>query len=265
MNDIYTKPNNNINASNMSVHACTDKGMVRPHNEDFHGYFIPTDENIKNKWGSLFIVSDGVGGNSAGEVASAEAVNVLLQEYYFGAHAEKAQDRLKDAMEVVTLHIYDLAKSNPSCGNMMCTLTAILIKNDRFYMAHIGDSKAFLLRSNKFVQLTKDHSLVGKLVRLGLVSKEAARTHPNKHVILRALGGNPIQQVDYNSGHVMEGDIFCLITDGILEHLTDEELKSFLMKAEETGEGLDSLIEEANNRGGFDNMTILTVKIDSLY
>lgn len=245
----------------LKVFGYTDKGVIRPHNEDFYGHFIPADDFVKNKWGSLFAVSDGVGGNAAGEVASAEAVNVLLQEYYFGDHTEKAQDRLKDALEHVTQHIYDLAKSSPLCGDMMCTLTAVVIKNDRFHIAHIGDSKAFLLRSSKLVQLTRDHSLVGKLVRLGLVTPEAARTHPNKHVLLRSLGGNPIQQIDFQSGRVMAGDLFCLITDGILEHLTAEELRLFLLEAEQTGKSLKHLIDEANKRGGFDNMTIMTVKV----
>lgn len=252
----------NIHLTALQVQGCTDRGSVRPHNEDFYGYYIPTDEIILNKWGSLFIVSDGVGGNAAGEVASAEAVNVLLQEYYFGSHAEKAQDRLKDSMEHVAIHLFDLAKSNLSCNNMMCTLTALIIRNDRFQIAHIGDSKAYLLRSGKLVKLTKDHSLVGKLVRLGLVTPEAARTHPNKHVLLRSLGGNPLQQVDYHSGRIMPGDLFCLITDGILEHLTEEELRLYLLGKDMNGNNLNCLIAEANRRGGYDNMTVLTVKTD---
>ncbi|HEX9060504.1 MAG TPA: hypothetical protein VF941_10015, partial [Clostridia bacterium] len=118
------------NISNLKVCGCTDKGMVRPHNEDFYGYFVPEDEAMREKWGSLFVISDGVGGNQAGEVASAEAVNVLLQEYYFGFHPEKVSDRLKSSLDKVTIHVYDLSVSNPICSNMMCTLTALNIRGD---------------------------------------------------------------------------------------------------------------------------------------
>ncbi len=247
----------------LQVCGCTDKGQLRPHNEDYYGYYLPTDHQVKNRLGSLFAVSDGVGGNLAGEAASAEAVNTLLQEYYFGSYTEKLPGRLRDAFNHTAVHIFDLAKTNQSFNNMQCTLTALLLRQDRFHITHVGDSKAFLLRSGKFVQLTKDHSLVGRLVRLGFVSPEAARSHPNKHVLLRSLGEQPIMPADLYTGNVLPGDLFCLMTDGILEHATELELKAFLLEQGHAAGALNKLIEELNERGGYDNMTILIIKVGS--
>lgn len=257
------KSKEDINSKLFLVQSCTDKGKVRDNNEDYHKYHVPNDKNLIENFGSLFIISDGVGGNSAGEVASAEAVNVLLQEYYFDTSVKKLQERLKGAFQRTAMHIYDLSTSNTSMNSMKCTLSALLIKQDKFFITHIGDSKIFLLRSNKLVQLTKDHSLVGKLVRLGLISPQEARTHPNRHVILKAMGDQPIMLPDFYSGRVMVNDMFCLITDGILEHLTVDELKAFLIK-DGTETGLKNIINESNKRGGYDNMTIMTVKIKGI-
>jgi protein phosphatase len=255
------KLNGNNRPKDLEVFGLSDRGQIRPHNEDYYGFYIPEDALIKNKWGSLFAVSDGVGGNAAGEVASAEAVNVLLQEYYFGDHSEKTPDRLKSAYQFAAMHVYDLSTSHKSVQNMQCTLSALMILKDRFHIGHVGDSKIFLLRDRKMVQLTKDHSLVAKLVRLGLITPEAARTHPNKNILLRALGERPILPADFYTGNVLPGDIFCLITDGILEHITEEELRGFILKKGYRQNELQELIIEINARGGYDNMTILVVKI----
>jgi protein phosphatase len=248
----------------MQVYGFSDKGSIRPNNEDYFGYFIPTEAKVKNKWGSLFAVSDGVGGSAAGEVASAEAVNVLLQEYYFGDHTEKIPDRLKTAFQHAALHIYDLSISHTSARNMKCTLTTLLLVQNRFFITHVGDSKILLLRGDNIIQLTKDHSLVGKLVRLGLITPEDARTHPNKNVLLKAIGEGPLLLPDFYSGFVKPRDLFCLITDGILEHATDEELKAFLLEQGPSEERLAQWIAELNRRGGYDNMTILTVKVNQV-
>jgi protein phosphatase len=246
------------------VHGCTDKGMIREHNDDYFGYFMPEDKAVNNNLGSMFAIADGVGGCAAGNVASAEAVNVLLQEYYFGQYTDKPQERFKKAFENTAIHLYDLSSSsNTAFQNMKCTLSAILVRYDKFYITHVGDSKIFLIRSNKMIQLTKDHSLVGKLVRLGLITAEDARVHPNKNIILKALGDRPIMPPDFYSGKIMAGDIFCLVTDGMLEHETTEELKESVIK-DNSEKGLKQIIKKMNERGGYDNMTILTVKVNKI-
>jgi protein phosphatase len=245
------------------VNALSDKGSVRQNNEDYFGYYVPAEMGL-DRFGSLFAVSDGVGGSAAGEVASAEAVNVLLQEYYFGTHTEKIPERLKNAFRHTALHVYDLSVSHRSAHNMKCTLSTLLLKQNRFFITHVGDSKVMLLRDNDMIQLTKDHSLVGKLMRLGLITAEEARTHPSKNVLLKAVGEGPLLMPDFYSGFTKPGDIFCMITDGILEHATAEELKSFLLEQGCSKKELAQLIAELNRRGGYDNMTIVTVKVNRI-
>ncbi len=239
----------------------TDKGQIRPRNEDFFGHFIPADRTTNEQLGNLFVISDGVGGHQAGEVASAEAVNVILQEYYFGDYAKRPPQRLKEAFAHAAVHVFDLAKHHQGFSNMQCTLTALLLRHDQYFIAHAGDSKAFLLRSQTLTQLTKDHSLVAKLVRMGLVSPEQAKTHPYKHMLIRSLGENPILPIDMFTGYSAPGDIFCLVTDGILEHISEEELRLFLLRNDSLDNIQTSLIDLVNNRGGYDNMTIATVKV----
>lgn len=246
----------------IKVQSRTDKGLMRPNNEDYCGHYVPENEIIRGKFGSLFAVADGVGSSRAGEVASAEAVNVLLQEYYFGDYTNRCPDRFKAAYDYTALHIYDLAETNGSCNKMMCTLTALLIKDNKFYITHVGDSKAFLLRNGQFIQLTKDHSVVGKLLRMGFITKEQARTHPNKHVILRSLGERPILPADFYSGNLEAGDVFFMCTDGIFEHFTEEEIQDFLLKKRHISEGIGKLIDRANELGGYDNMTVMSIDIN---
>lgn len=246
----------------LDVHGFSDKGSVRPNNEDYFGYYIPTEIGLKEKRGSLFAVSDGVGGSAAGDAASAEAVNVLLQEYYFGRHTEKIPDRLKNAFQYTALHIYDLSVSHASARNMKCTLTTLLLKQNRFFITHVGDSKILLVRDGRIIQLTRDHNLVGKLLRLGLITAEDARGHPHRNILLKAVGEGPLLVPDFCSGVMKPGDLFCLVTDGILEHATSEELKTFLLEKGPSRDGLVQLIAELNRRGGYDNMTILTVKVN---
>jgi len=245
----------------IKVQYRTDKGLVRSNNQDYCGYYIPEDRTIKERLGSLFAVADGVGSSRAGEVASSEAVNVLLQEYYFGDYTKRCPERFKESYDFTSLHIYDLAETNGSCNKMMCTLTSLLIKDNKFYITHVGDSKCFLLRDGQFIQLTKDHSVVGRLVRMGFITKEQARTHPNKHVILRSLGERPILPADFYSGNIQAGDVFFMSTDGIFEHFTEEEIQEFLQNKRHLSEGIGKLIDMANERGGDDNMTVMSIDI----
>jgi len=258
---MLTAKNNSRVNFNFIVNGNTDKGQIRPRNEDYFSFFIPPDSITRETLGNLIVISDGVGGHLAGEVASAEAVNVLLQEYYFGDYPKKLPNRLKGAFAKAALHVFDLSKQHKDFSNMQCTLTALLLRQDQYFIAHAGDTRAFLLRSDNFIQLTKDHSLVAKLVRMGMVSQEQAKTHPYKHMLIRALGESPLLPIDIYTGTIQIGDIFCLVTDGILEHLNEAELQMYLLENDTLDNIQKKLIQEVNQRGGCDNMTILTVKV----
>jgi protein phosphatase len=251
-----------VSSDGLHVAGLSDMGSVRSNNEDYFGYFIPTDEKLKDKWGSLFAVADGVGGSAAGEVASAEAVNVLLQEYYFGNHTEKIPDRLKNVFRHTALHIYDLSLSNVNVRNMKCTLSTLLLKSNRFFITHVGDSKIMMIRDNRIIQLTKDHNYVAKLLRMGLITEEEARVHPGRSMLLKAVGDGPLLVPDFYSGVISPGDIFCLMKNGVFEHMTMEELNSFISEKGFNSQALEHLVAEINSSGGYDNMTIVTVRVD---
>ena len=246
----------------LTVAGLTDPGLVRTNNEDYFGYYIPEDPRVLDQAGSLFAVSDGMGGASAGEVASAEAVNVLLQEYYFSPRNLKAATRLKAAFDRTNAHIYRLANYHSSFNRMQCTLTVLLLRGKDYHIAHVGDSRAYLLRGGQLTALTKDHSLVGRMERLGVLSSEEARQHPNRHVLTRSVGEAPIPRVDVISGRRLPASLFFLATDGVTGVLSDEELREFLLAPGALADRLAAIIMEVNRRGGNDNATVLAVEDD---
>lgn len=248
----------------LEAYGISDRGCVRSRNEDYFGYYIPDDPGIKEKRGSMFAVADGVGVYAAGGAAGAEAVNVLFQEYYFGKFSEKTEERLRHVFQSTALHVYTLSVSETSARNMKCTLTSLLVKQNHFFLTHIGDSKVFLLRDKKINQLTNDHNMAGKLQRLGLITADDARSHPQRNILLRAVGESPYLMPDFRSGTLQPGDLFCMITDGVTEHASAEELRAFLLEKSPSQESLTQLTEELKRRGGCDNITILAVKVNRI-
>ena len=248
------------------LEACgvTDRGQVRSKNDDYFGYYIPVDPAVKEKRGSMFAVADGVGMCAAGGAAGAEAVNVLLQEYYVGKFSEKTEQRLRTAFQYTALHVYALSISDPCARNMKCTLTSLLIKQNHFFITHVGDSKVFLVRDEKINQLTSDHNMAGKLLRLGLITAEDARSHPQRNILLRAVGESPYLLPDFRSGPLRPGDLFCMVTDGVTEHASAEELRAFLLQKNPSRESLTRLADELKRRGGSDNITVLAVKVNRM-
>lgn len=246
----------------LEAYGFSDRGCVRLKNDDSFGYYIPVDSGLKENRGSLFAVADGVGSCAAGGAAGAEAVNVLLQEYYFGSFTEKAPQRFLHAFQCTALHLYTLSLSDTSSREMKCTLTSLLVRQNQFFITHVGDSKVLLLRDNHIHQLTNDHNMAGKLLRLGLISAESARDHPQRNILLRAVGESPYVMPDFRSGTLRPGDQFYLITDGITEDASARELGALLLERTLSVQSLAILTEELKKRGGNDNMTILAVKVN---
>ena len=243
----------------VTVGSATDAGRVRPKNEDYVRYEMPTDPLLLENRGSLFIVADGVGGVGGGAVASAEAAHTVAQEYYLNLRGDPGR-ALRRAMEHANLHVFHLREGHPALAGMQTTLTALAVRGTRYWLGHIGDSKAFLLRDGALRQLTRDHTIVQEMQRLGLVDASRAGRHPHRHLLTRTIGGEPLVAIDLHSGFVHADDCFVLATDGVFEHLTPEDVQSTL-----TNLPLDAAakacVAEANRRGGFDNLTVLAVRI----
>jgi PPM family protein phosphatase len=241
------------------VGAATDAGRVRPKNEDYMLWEIPDEPDLRSGRGALLIVADGVGGHGGGAVASAEAAHTVVQEYYLHRRGEPGR-ALRRALEQANLHVYTTRLGHPDLTGMQTTLTAVAIADGRYWVAHVGDSKAWLLRAGALQRLTRDHTIVEEMRRLGLVDQARADRHSQRHLLTRTIGGDAMIRVDVSSGAVQAGDCFILTTDGVHEHLSPEDVCDAFTNLPPPAAAA-ACIADANRRGGYDNLTVLGVRV----
>ena len=226
----------------------TDVGRQRQANEDAYLMDSP-----------LFAVADGMGGAKAGEVASRTAVEAFQTG---GDEAGNAEDRLEAITRAANRRIFEMAQGDESRRGMGTTLTAALVGDGELAIAHVGDSRAYLLRGERLEQLTRDHSLVAELERTGQLSAEDAQHHPQKSIITRALGPEPDVQVDRQTHAARAGDVYLLCSDGLTSMLNDAEVGAVLRSADSLEAAADSLVRAANQSGGRDNITVVLFRLD---
>lgn len=248
----------------LEVASLTDAGQVRPNNEDAFGHFEPESEDQRREMGWLFVVADGMGGHRGGEIASNLAVKTIQSSYY----ADDGEDRtaaLKAAVEEANRLILRESANDPSLAGMGTTCTAMAVHDGFAYFVHIGDSRAYVLREGEMVQLTQDHSLVGEMVRSGILSDEDARNHPKRNVITRSLGIQETVSADtpFSPFKLELNDEFVLCSDGLTSVVADEEIGGVLV-ANDPDVSCQKLVEMANQRGGKDNVTVLVVRVAEL-
>ena len=238
----------------------TDKGCVREINEDSGRMVRPNDPAMLAAKGVLVVVADGMGGHSAGEVASQMAADVVSRLYY-EARAEPGA-ALKRAVEEANREIHRAAAEDAAKHGMGTTCTALALCGGRAYAAHVGDSRLYMLRDRQLYQLSEDHSAVNEMVKLGIITKEQARTHEDKNVILRALGTTPEVEVSaIEPFAVREGDRYLLCSDGLHDLVLEDEIASVLSEAEDIHAAGERLIAMAKERGGHDNITVGIIAI----
>ncbi len=232
----------------------SDVGRRRRANEDA---FAVSEEL------GLYLVADGMGGHSAGQVASrmaAEASEAALRTLR-GA-AASLSEKLRYAVAAANREVFGAAQSDPALSGMGTTLVALLAGSERIALAHVGDSRAYLLRGGRIRQLTDDHSLVAELVRRREISRDAARGHPHRHVLTRALGVRPSVEPDLAELSPQTGDLYLLCSDGLTGHVEDPELAEALSGARELEAVCEGLVSLANARGGEDNITVVIVRCE---
>jgi protein phosphatase len=225
----------------------TDVGRQRSVNEDSLVLAPP-----------FFAVADGMGGAKAGEVASAMAAETFQGESDSG---EPAEEQLTRILREANRRIYDLAVSDDSHRGMGTTVTAAKVTGNEIALGHVGDSRAYRLRSGELEQLTRDHSLVAELERSGQITPEAAENHPQRSIITRALGPEPDVQVDTYTLTGREGDLFLICSDGLTSMISDDELGSILRSSDTLDEAAESLVRAANQSGGKDNITVVMFRL----
>jgi serine/threonine protein phosphatase PrpC len=232
----------------------TDTGCVRPSNEDAVAYVIPGGDHPNAARGSLLVVADGMGGHAAGEIASRLAVEVVRRSYYAGT--EPVPESLMIAFEAANRAILEHARKFPECKGMGTTCTAVAIQDDHLWLAHVGDSRAYLLRKGALKQLSADQSLHAQMIREGLMSQEEAEMAGGRNVILQALGISPDIEPDvWEKGIPLKaGDVFILCSDG-LWNMVDDVAIAAIAANREPEEACKDLIAAALEAGGYDNVS----------
>jgi len=231
----------------------TDRGRVRPHNED--SLLVAPERSVA-------AVADGMGGHAAGEVASRLAIEALSETLAEPPHAADDVPRLlRQAVDAANRRIAETIRAHPEYHGMGTTFVAAVWVDERLFIAHVGDSRAYLLRGGAIRQLTSDHSFVNELVRLGMLSREEAARDPRRNVVTRALGSGPVVVPDVIEERFQPGDTLLLCSDGLSNMVGDERI---LRTVHEAGGDLDraceALISAANAAGGEDNVTVVLAR-----
>ena len=245
------------------IHAFlrTDVGRVRTHNEDFVIYREPVDANDEAQNGWLYIVADGVGGADAGEVASQFASERTLEHYLNTSDNPNWGQRLVDAMQAANTDLRQMVAERDGNSHMATTMVAVVFKGAQAYLANVGDSRGYLWRDGRIQQITKDQSLVAKLLEEGAITAEEAEFHPRRNVILYSLGSERSPKIDLFEQTMQPGDIILLCSDGLTRHVTNDEL-SQMIAAADPAQATQDLIELANSRGGQDNISAAILRYE---
>jgi protein phosphatase len=262
----------------VEVFGKTDLGRTRDHNED---RFLVADLTRKaasllpdvrqhdiGPRGTLLVVADGMGGAAAGEVASEMATDTIYSHLVKTWNDEdevtpqRFAFRLKEAVEVANASIHAHAKAHPEVRGMGTTTTAAGVLNDHLYLTQVGDSRAYLIRGGQAHQITKDQSLMQRLVEAGELTEEEAAQSERRNIILQALGPDPKVKVDLTHQEVRRGDILVLCSDGLTGQVKKDEIAQVVNATPDLSAACDKLIALANERGGPDNITVVIARFD---
>lgn len=249
------------NSEQITAILRTDTGLVRDHNEDFVSHWEPGSPEEETQHGWLYIVADGVGGADAGEVASKLSSESTIRHYLEDDNSADLGQRLVSAMQAANtdLRQYVLERTNNS--RMATTMVAAVLHEGKAYMANVGDSRGYLWRNGRIQQVTKDQSLVAKLVEEGAITEEEAHFHPRRNVILYSLGSERSPKIDLFEQPLETGDILFLCSDGLTRHVADEEI-AYVLSQEPMETASATLIGKANDRGGEDNISVAIIRFD---
>lgn len=248
----------------LAVGAKTDIGMVRQKNED--ALYVMESS-------SLLVVADGMGGHASGEVASRIAIDIIkgyfdtrktgkqLQIGPYRDEFSEATNRLCSAICLANQAVFEASRSNVQWHGMGTTIAAVLITGKRLSIAHIGDSRVYLIRSGNIEQLTDDHSIVSEQVKLNIFTREQARDSEMKNLLTRALGVGEDVDVDLAELSLFDDDALVLCTDGLTNMVEDNEILSTATAFKDPQEACETLVDMANKNGGKDNITVVIGKL----
>ncbi len=236
----------------MQVHSQTDVGLVRPQNED------ACETGLLNG-GAFAVVCDGMGGANGGDVASQLAVESISRQILEAAQLNFSGQTMEQLLYEIILRanaeIYAAAQRNPELKGMGTTVVAVVALNHAAYIAHAGDSRAYLYRNGELTQITTDHSMVQELIENGDLTEEQAKVYPQKNIITRALGVHSTVEIDYRELPLLENDRILICTDGLTNYAEAEQIKALAQYADSAFLA-KNLIGLAKQNGGGDNITV---------
>lgn len=241
----------------MVIGAISDIGKIRENNQD--AFYLSKEMSLP-----LYMVADGMGGHKAGEVASTMAMNIIEKNFVDNkddlTSDEKIINLIKKSIEEANTKIYLKSLDNDKCNGMGTTITLAYIFNNKIFIGHVGDSRAYLIRKNKIFQITEDHSFVNELIKTGSISKEEAKHHPKRNMITRAVGSSSIIEMDLISKELEINDILLLCSDGLFNMVKEDIIVDVFIKEKNIQNACDILANIANDNGGIDNITVVAVK-----
>jgi serine/threonine protein phosphatase PrpC len=249
-------------AMTILVRAATDLGLRRQNNEDSYGCWLADDPDELARRGLLLAVADGMGGSKGGEVASRITIETLLHDYRSAAGTDVA-DNLRAAVTSANRLVYREGQAHPDLAGMGTTCTAAVLRGREITVAHVGDSRAYVVRGGRTRQLTHDHSLVGQMVRNRQLTAEQARTDPRRNVVTRSVGIDADLEVDAEriEEPLAHGDVVVLCTDGLHGVVRDDELGATVSDYDLEG-ACNRLVALARERGAPDNLTLILARIE---
>ena len=236
--------------------SITDIGRVRKLNQDY----VFASEQALGNLPNLFIVADGMGGHNAGDYASKHAVEIMKAE--IERSFEKSPVKiLRKAIQSANDYIRQKAGEDESLRGMGTTVVAATCLGDRYLeVANVGDSRLYIVSNDKIEQITRDHSLVEEMVRMGGIDRESARIHPDKNIITRAVGVEAAVEADFYNVELERGDTVLLCSDGLTNMLEDEEIRMIMGSREGVEEKAEELVRAANDNGGRDNIAVIIIE-----
>jgi PPM family protein phosphatase len=239
--------------------ALTHPGRQRPNNEDFITFFEPIDQEVLRKSGCIYILADGVGGASKGERASQYAAQKILHDFYKFSEMP-VEERLRTIIRQAGNDIYDYAEAQDNFMQMATTIVVAVVRNNTLQVAHVGDSRAYLVHEGQVIQLTRDHSTVGELMRDGLLTEDEAMHFDGRNPLSRSLGGQRDVPVDVSEPiKFSPGDKILLSSDGLTRYATRQNIND-LLKQGEPEDVVYRMVDYANQSGGGDNVSVIIVE-----
>jgi protein phosphatase len=240
----------------------SDLGRVRDHNEDFTGWAVPDSPARAHTHGWLFAVADGVGGHDKGEVASRVAIETLVSGFREAVAGEPHPSLLQRLVQKANLQVYETGRAaSPGGTSMATTIVACALRFDRAAIAHVGDSRCYLIRQGHATLLTRDHTVVNDQVRLGILSAKEAAESERRHLLSRSLGNDLFVGVETSDHQIFAGDVLLLCSDGLHGSIGAAEIGTLVARTSDLDFAARNLVSVANERDGGDNISVQLIRV----